>query len=298
MLAQKKTIALVEDDILLRDQLIKILNDASDLEVLLAVSSGEEALEKIPASSPDVILLDINLPGKSGIECIRELKKKCSATEIIMLTAYEEEDNIFNALREGASGYLLKTSSPEELFDAIRDVYFGGAPFSSHIARKVAQYFRQDREVVEENESLSPREREVLSLLSSGYIYKEVADQLNITIETVRTYVKRICAKLHVRSKVEAILKFAIKVLFGMMIFHNILLPASQSPSSPERRRPGAASFYSDHTQCPPASKTRFARYGGVSGSVYERGVCKVCRVPEPAAPAIAWHWRALVWGR
>ena len=208
MLAQKKTIALVEDDILLRDQLIKILNDASDLEVLLAVSSGEEALEKIPASSPDVILLDINLPGKSGIECIRELKKKCSATEIIMLTAYEEEDNIFNALREGASGYLLKTSSPEELFDAIRDVYFGGAPFSSHIARKVAQYFRQDREVVEENESLSPREREVLSLLSSGYIYKEVADQLNITIETVRTYVKRICAKLHVRSKVEAILKF------------------------------------------------------------------------------------------
>ena len=205
---QKKTIALVEDDILLRDQLIKILNDAPDLEVLLAVLTGEEALEKIPSHSPDVILLDINLPGKSGVECIRELKKKCPRTEVIMLTAYEEEDNIFNALREGASGYLLKTSSPEELFDAIRDVYSGGAPFSSHIARKVAQYFRQDREVVEENESLSPREREVLKLLSSGYIYKEVADQLNITIETVRTYVKRICAKLHVRSKTEAILKF------------------------------------------------------------------------------------------
>ncbi|MDB2429491.1 MAG: response regulator transcription factor [Akkermansiaceae bacterium] len=208
MMDQKKTIALVEDDILLRDQLIKILNDAPDLEVLLAVSTGEEALEKIPSHSPDVILLDINLPGKSGVECIRELKKKCPRTEVIMLTAYEEEDNIFNALREGASGYLLKTSSPEELFDAIRDVYSGGAPFSSHIARKVAQYFRQDREVVEENESLSPREREVLKLLSSGYIYKEVADQLNITIETVRTYVKRICAKLHVRSKTEAILKF------------------------------------------------------------------------------------------
>ena len=208
MMDQKKTIALVEDDILLRDQLIKILNDAPDLEVLLAVSTGEEALEKIPSHSPDVILLDINLPGKSGVECIRKLKKRCPGTEVIMLTAYEEEDNIFNALREGASGYLLKTSSPEELFDAIRDVYSGGAPFSSHIARKVAQYFRQDREVVEENKSLSPREREVLKLLSSGYIYKEVADQLNITIETVRTYVKRICAKLHVRSKTEAILKF------------------------------------------------------------------------------------------
>lgn len=204
----KKTVALVEDDFLLNEQLVKILGDVDDIEVSITVSSGEEALKKIPTVAPDVILLDINLPGKSGIECIRDLKKSCSNTEIIMLTAYEEEDNIFNALREGASGYLLKTCAPEELFEAIRDVYTGGAPFSSHIARKVTQYFRQDREISKENESLSPREREVLTLLSSGYIYKEVADQLNITVETVRTYVKRICAKLHVRSKVEAILKF------------------------------------------------------------------------------------------
>lgn len=204
----KKTVALVEDDLLLNEQLVKILGSIDDIEVSLSVSSGEEALKKIPAVAPDVILLDINLPGKSGIECIRDLKKSCLNTEIIMLTAYEEEDNIFNALREGASGYLLKTCSPEELFEAIRDVYTGGAPFSSHIARKVTQYFRQDREIAKENESLSPREREVLTLLSSGYIYKEVADQLDITAETVRTYVKRICAKLHVRSKVEAILKF------------------------------------------------------------------------------------------
>ncbi|MDA7537848.1 response regulator transcription factor [Akkermansiaceae bacterium] len=204
----KKTVVLVEDDELLREQLVKILNETKEVEVLIAVSSGEEALEKIPSYSPDVILLDINLPGKSGIDCIRELKQKCSSTEVIMLTAYEEEDNIFNALREGASGYLLKTSTPQELFDAIRDVHSGGAPFSSHVARKVAQYFRQDREISIENESLSPREREVLQLLSSGYIYKEVADKLDITVETVRTYVKRVCAKLHVRSKVEAILKF------------------------------------------------------------------------------------------
>jgi DNA-binding NarL/FixJ family response regulator len=208
MLNQKKTVALVEDDSLLSQQMVKILDSAKDLEVSIAVSSGEEALEKIPAMRPDVLLLDINLPGKSGIDCIRDLKSKCPGVEIIMLTAYEEEDNIFNALREGASGYLLKTSTPEELFNAIRDVYAGGAPFSSHVARKVAQYFRQDREINEENESLSPREREVLQLLSSAYIYKEVAAQLNITVETVRTYVKRICAKLHVRSKTEAILKF------------------------------------------------------------------------------------------
>jgi len=201
-------VAIVEDDRLLQEQLVKILGEAKNIEVLLAVFSGEEALERIPAAAPDVVLLDINLPGKSGIDCIRDLKKQCPNTEILMLTAYEEEDNIFNALREGASGYLLKTSTPEELFDAIHDVYTGGAPFSSHIARKVAQYFRKDRKIDEENETLSPREREVLTLLSSGYIYKDVADQLSITIETVRTYVKRICAKLHVRSKVEAILKF------------------------------------------------------------------------------------------
>ncbi|MDB4357020.1 response regulator transcription factor, partial [Akkermansiaceae bacterium] len=143
----KKTVVLVEDDELLREQLVKILNETKEVEVLIAVSSGEEALEKIPSYSPDVILLDINLPGKSGIDCIRELKQKCSSTEVIMLTAYEEEDNIFNALREGASGYLLKTSTPQEIFDAIRDVHSGGAPFSSHVARKVAQYFRQDREI-------------------------------------------------------------------------------------------------------------------------------------------------------
>ncbi|MEJ6579631.1 MAG: response regulator transcription factor [Akkermansiaceae bacterium] len=208
MSLQKKTVALVEDNQALREQLVKILTSAPDIEVLTTVSTGEEALKIIPSFSPDVILLDINLPGKSGIECIRELKKKCSGTEVIMLTAYEEEDNIFNALREGASGYLLKTSTPDELFEAIRDVFTGGAPFSSHVARKVAQYFRQDREISKENESLSPREREVLTLLSSGYIYKEIADKLDITVETVRTYVKRICAKLHVRSKVEAILKF------------------------------------------------------------------------------------------
>lgn len=208
MLKKKKTVALVEDDHLLRKQLITILGEAPDVEVLIAVSSGEEALEKIPSYSPDVILLDINLPKKSGIDCIRDLRASCRSTEIIMLTAYEEEDKIFNALREGASGYLLKTSTPAELFHAIADVYAGGAPFSSHIARKVTQYFRQDRQISEENASLSPREREVLQLLASGYIYKEVADQLDITSETVRTYVKRICAKLHVNSKVEAILKF------------------------------------------------------------------------------------------
>jgi len=208
MFPNKKTVVVVEDDIRLQQHLIKIFDKPEDITCLCAVSSAEEALEKIPAYHPDVVLMDINLPGISGIDSIRELKKKLPRLEIVMLTAYEEEDNIFRALKEGASGYLLKSSTPDDIYNAIRDVYSGGAPFSSHIARKVAQYFRAEKSIEDENESLTPREKDVLKLLASGYIYKEVADQLDISLETVRTYVKRICQKLHVRSKVEAIIKY------------------------------------------------------------------------------------------
>lgn len=208
MIENQKTVVVVEDDVRLQQHLIKILGTQADISCLGAVSSAEEALETIPKYQPDIVLMDINLPGISGIDCIRELKKKVPDMEVVMLTAYEEEDNIFRALKEGASGYLLKSSTPEDIYNAIRDVYSGGVPFSSHIARKVAQFFRGEREIEDENEKLSPREREVLKLLASGYIYKEVADQLDLTLETVRTYVKRICQKLHVRSKVEAIIKY------------------------------------------------------------------------------------------
>lgn len=208
MISGKKTVVVVEDDTRLQEHLIKILDAPGDITCLFAVSSAEEALEKIPAHHPDVVLMDINLPGISGIDCIRDLKKKLPRLEVVMLTAYEVDDNIFRALKEGASGYLLKSSTPEDICNAIRDVYSGGAPFSSHIARKVAQYFRTEKDIENENEKLTPREKDVLRLLASGYIYKEVADQLAISLETVRTYVKRICTKLHVRSKVEAIIKY------------------------------------------------------------------------------------------
>lgn len=198
----------VEDDLRLKLYLMTMLEQVGDITCLCAVSSAEEALEQVPRYQPDVVLMDINLPGISGIDCIRNLKDKLPHLEVVMLTAYEEEDNIFRALKEGASGYLLKSSTPDDIYNAIRDVFTGGAPFSSHIARKVAQYFREERKIDDENESLTPREKEVLKLLASGYIYKEVADQLEITLETVRTYVKRICHKLHVRSKLEAIIKY------------------------------------------------------------------------------------------
>lgn len=208
MIPKKKTVVIVEDDLLLQKHLIEILKVAEDITFLGAVSSAEEAEKKIPALYPDVILMDINLPGKSGIDCIRELKKRLPEVEVVMLTAYEEEDNIFRALKEGASGYILKSSNSNDILEAIRDVFAGESPFSGPIARKMAMYFREEREIEDERETLSPRETEVLKLLAAGYIQKEVADQLGLTLPTVRTYVRRICFKLHVRSKVEAIIKY------------------------------------------------------------------------------------------
>lgn len=208
MASKKKTVVIVEDDLLLQKHLIKIIKAAEDITCLGAVSSAEEAESKIPALSPDVVLMDINLPGKSGIDCIRGLKRQLPNLEVVMLTAYEEQDNIFRALKEGASGYLIKSSNSNDILEAIRDVFAGESPFSGPIARKMAMYFREEKETKDDRETLSPRENEVLKLLSGGYIYKEVAEKLDLTLPTVRTYVKRICYKLHVRSKVEAIIKY------------------------------------------------------------------------------------------
>jgi len=203
----KKTVVVVEDDAGLRDQLVLVLKSARDIECLYAVSSGEEAIQTIPSRPPDVVLMDIQLPGMSGIECVAALKKRLPALEFIMLTVYEDAERIFSALKAGASGYLIKSGPPEKLFEAIRDVHSGGAQFSAHIARKVVQHFQGTQKVTRETEKLSPREVEVIELLASGYIYKEIADQLGIGTETVRTYVKNICVKLQVKNRTEAVAK-------------------------------------------------------------------------------------------
>lgn len=207
MSAAQKTVVIVEDNEALRKQLILILEGAPDIQCLYVVESGEEALLKIPQRPPDVILMDIQLPGISGIECVAALKPLLPVTEIVMLTIYEDAENIFRALKAGASGYLIKSSPPEKLFQAIRDVHSGGAPFSTHIARKVVQHFHSAPPPANESEALSPREKEVIELLAAGYIYKEIADTLAIGLETVRTHVKRICVKMQVRNRVEAVAK-------------------------------------------------------------------------------------------
>ena len=206
-----KKVAIVEDDRGLREQLAQILSAASDVRFVGACASGEEALDRIHVMQPDVVLMDIKLPGMSGIDCVAHLKRALPSLQIIMLTVYEDSERIFRALKAGADGYLVKSSPPEVLLEAIDDVRRGGSPMSSHIARKVVRHFHVLGPSAEESENLSPREQEVLNLLSAGFIYKEISDQLGIGLETVRTYVKNICEKLHVRNRVEAVAKHGAK---------------------------------------------------------------------------------------
>jgi len=203
----KKTVALVEDDARLRKQLVQILEDIDDIECVIVCASAEEALEKIPSKSPDVVLMDIKLPRMSGIQCVTELKRILPEVQVIMVTVYEDSDRIFKALKAGASGYLVKSCPPEQLIAAIRDVFAGGAPMSGHIARKVVQHFHLMGPAPSEADNLSPREQQVLDLLAMGFIYKEIGGKLDIGTETVRTYVKNICQKMHVRGRVEAVAK-------------------------------------------------------------------------------------------
>jgi len=201
----RKSVIVVEDDRGLREQLVQILETAPDIKCLGAFASAELALPPILEKNPDVVLMDIKLPGISGIQCVAEIKKTRPEMQIIMVTIYEDSERIFRALKAGANGYLVKSSPPEQLLEAIRDAYKGGAPMSSHIARKVVQHFHILGPSIDETGNLSPRERQVLDLLSMGFIYKEIGNKLDIGTETVRTYVKNICQKMHVRSRVEAV---------------------------------------------------------------------------------------------
>lgn len=202
-------VSIVEDNDQLRDTLAKMIGRASGFECVGQHSSAEAGLAAIPGEKPDAVLMDINLPGMNGVECVRKLKEILPQTQIVMLTAYEDTENIFNSLAAGAAGYLLKRSKSAEILDALRDVQNGGSPMSTHIARKVVQSF-QSRPIAapaEPTEELSPREQEVLDLLSQGFMYKEISDKLGISFETVRTYIRRIYEKLHVRTRTEAVAK-------------------------------------------------------------------------------------------
>jgi DNA-binding NarL/FixJ family response regulator len=202
------SLAIVEDNVGFRESLVRMLNDAPGFRCAHAYCTAEEALRGIPASPPDVVLMDINLPGMSGVECVRRLHAATPKIRVIMLTVYENTENIYAALKAGASGYILKRTSPAKLLEAIQDVVDGGAPMSSAIARKVVQSFQAPPPAGAKVEDLSVREKEVLDMLAKGYLYKEISDQLHLSLGTIKTYVRRIYEKLHVQSRTEAVIKY------------------------------------------------------------------------------------------
>ncbi len=201
-------VAIIEDDEWVRDNLAREIANAADFECSGSYPTAEAALAAIPLHPPEVAVLDIHLPGLNGIECLRRLRASCPNLQFLMLTSYEESEKIFQSLRAGANGYLLKRADSAEVIDAIRQVHEGGAPMSSTIARQVVRHFNQLDSGASELPGLSPREREVLELLARGGAYKEIADQLALSIETIRMNVKHIYSKLHVHSRSEAVAKF------------------------------------------------------------------------------------------
>ena len=200
------SVSIVEDDAGVRSSLAKLIDSSPGYRCLSQHATAESALQELPKANPEVILMDINLPGLSGVECVRRLKPVLPAAQIIMLTVYQNTENIFNALAAGATGYLLKQTPPAELLSAIHEVHAGGSPMSSHIARKIVQSFQKPQLPAARNtDNLSPRESEVLDLLAKGYLYKEIADRMGLSYATIHTHIRHIYEKLHVRSRTEAV---------------------------------------------------------------------------------------------
>jgi DNA-binding NarL/FixJ family response regulator len=202
------TVSVVEDDAQVRQSLANILKRGPGVACVGEHGNAEEAVREIPRVQPKVVLMDINLPGMSGVDCVRRLSELAPKTQVVMLTVYDNTEAIFNSLAAGASGYLLKPISSAQLLSAVRDVYGGGVPMTSDIARKVLQTFKQPAPATFDADNLSAREQEVLDFLAKGYLYKEIADQLSIPYGTVHTYIERIFKKLHVRSRAQAVAKY------------------------------------------------------------------------------------------
>ena len=203
--AARITTMIVEDDPSVRDILSGWIHDAEGFECLGVFPDVESAMPAITKRKPNVVLIDINLPGLSGIECVRRIKPTTAETQFVMLTVYEDSNHIFDALSSGATGYLVKTTSREDLLSALREVNSGASPMSGNIARKVVQLLQKPSKPLESMQPLSKREQEVLTLLAQGYLYKEIADTMGIGYQTVNTYIRRIYEKLHVHSRSQAV---------------------------------------------------------------------------------------------
>lgn len=202
------TVSIVEDHRDTRESLVALVNGTKGLRCLSTYATGEAALRGVPVEKPQIALVDINLPGMSGIECVAKLKAQMPSLQVLMLTTYEESELIFNSLRAGANGYLLKNMPPDELVAALEQVHAGGAPMSMQIARKVVDHFHKIRNPSSDFGKLTPREHEILTLLAKGCLDKEIVDKLGISFTTVRTHLKHIYEKLHVQTRTEATARF------------------------------------------------------------------------------------------
>lgn len=201
------TVAIVEDNKTTREGLETIINLSSDFKCIATCTTAEEALEVLPKLKPELVLMDIQLPNMSGVDCVAKLRELLPGVHAIMVTVYEDPDRIFRALRAGASGYLLKRSAPDEVLNAMREVQQGGGAMSGEIARKVIGYFREQTTTTTEVDQLTSREKEVLELVVHGMSNKEIAERLSVTLAAVRFHLKHIYQKLHVHSRTEAVLK-------------------------------------------------------------------------------------------
>lgn len=201
-------ISIVEDNADMRAGITRVLNQAPGLSCVSTYASAEAAIRDLPAQKPDVVLVDIHLPGMNGIECVARLKAQLPQLQVLMLTRYEQSDLIFDSIRAGASGYLLKHTPAPELVQAVEQVHAGGAPMTMQIARKVINFFQHLNEPASEVKTLTPREKDVLSLLAKGYPYKRIAADLGIAIGTLRVHLRAIYDKLHVHCRTEATVKY------------------------------------------------------------------------------------------
>ena len=201
-------VAIVEDDEEIRADLSHRISGSPAFELLAGYADAESALADLPRHTPDVVLMDINLPGMDGVECVRRLKPKMPKAQFVMLTVYEDNNRLFKSLMAGASGYLLKRMSPARLLTAIREAHEGGSPMTPQIARRVVQHFQQIPEPSSELQKLTPRETDVLKQLAKGFRYKEIVDNLGISLGTLHSYIRSVYEKLHVHSRTEAVVKF------------------------------------------------------------------------------------------
>jgi DNA-binding NarL/FixJ family response regulator len=201
-------VSIVDDNEGIRSSLATLIRRAPTLKLHGEYADAETALKEIPAKIPDVVLMDINLPGMNGVECVRQLKAALPKLQVLMLTVYEDSDSLFNSLKAGASGYLLKRTASARLLEAIHEVNTGGAPMTPQLARRVVQFFNVPAKEDSAMARLTPGEREFLDQLANGYAYKEIADRMKISIDTVRSYVRTVYEKLHVHSRTEAVVKY------------------------------------------------------------------------------------------